>query len=409
MRFTAKITALSYEGSGIGPIIAPAGEHVGRKVLVSGTIPGEEIELDADPSAHESGLLPGRLLSVSSAHSARRTPPCRYVYRCGGCSLQHVEVATQRAEKLRMIESLFLTQAKLAPRTGFSMIGGELPEFSYRNRIHLHLNKAGELGFYRGGTGDVVDIESCLLAEEELNAALAQVRSIAKEIAARVAAVKIERRERGVTILLKPRTRGGSLSGELLKVSRLGLHALHDEHRESATEDSGAGHFSQVNSEANEVLTRYVVDQFNDSTTKLGITEFYAGAGNFSLPLAQAGHTITAVELDSNLTRAGAARAFAAGLGEQINFITQSCEHFCKQSKIGPLVLLDPPRAGARIVAEALDPKSTRKIIYVSCNPATLLRDVRTLTLAGFTLEHIAVLDMFSQTAHVESVATLTA
>ncbi len=402
--FTVEIVALSSEGTGIGQIIAPTGEFVGKKVSVPGSIPGEILETQVYSEELPESLPRAQLISIKPPHTARRATPCEYLPACGGCTLQHMSIDKQRAEKFQMVQSLMLRQAKLTPQSGYTLLGQDLPEFSYRNRILLHLDTAGELGFYRSGSGEVVDIERCLLAEDGINDLVARIRPFSKNLAARVAAIKIERRKSCLCILLKPRVRDAELDSEIATLELLGVPVLHDQLNES-----DAGHFSQVNAEANEILVSYVLGQFADKDFKLSITELYAGAGNFTFPLAQNGRKIRAVELDENLTAAGTLQAAEAGLSKSVTFISQSCEKFCRFSKFTELVLLDPPRAGARIVAETLTPKDTQFIVYVSCNPATLARDLKILTAKGYVLDHIAVLDMFSQTAHVEMMATLRA
>ena len=154
------------------------------------------------------------------------------------------------------------------------------------------------------------------------------------------------------------------------------------------------------------VQLRQTYNQTGDS----GVTEFYAGAGNFTFPLTHSGFLVDAVEVDAHLT--AAAEKETKALPEQVRprYFTMSCERFLKgKHPTRSLVLLDPPRAGAKAVCESLSPGQTRGIVYVSCNPATLARDLKALNGRGFELEKIYVLDMFSQTAHVESIAVLRA
>ena len=410
--YTAAIAALASDGAGIGPIIGPVGPLVGKKVLIPGSIPGENIDFTLSAEEQSTGLASGKLVKITNPHPQRRTPPCKYVPTCGGCSVQHMQIGTQRSEKLKMVQSLLLRQAKLEPTTGFSIIGAELPEFEYRNRILLHLDLTGQLGFYRTNTGDVVDIEHCMLAEPRINALVTALRPFTKELAPRVAAIKIERRESGFFILLKPRIRNGELNREIVVLSQLPATILHDQHKDSAA-NMAVGHFSQVNSAANEVLVSYVVEQFKLTAPlqqRSRITEFYSGAGNFTFPLITAGHSVTAIELDEQLVKAAEGRAAELGVSSHLKQVSKSCEKYCsdlKQATLSKLVLLDPPRAGAKIVAETISSKDTEKIVYVSCNPATLARDLKILVENNFVLSHVAVLDMFSQTAHVETVSVL--
>lgn len=402
MLLNVEIISLASDGSGLGPIIAPAGDYIGKKISVLGTIPGETAEVEIAAEALSDSFPTAQLVSIGTHHPARRAPPCIYVPACGGCSLQHISIQTQRTEKFKMAQTLMLRQAKLEPRSGFTLLGKDLLEFGYRNRIHLHLSITGELGFYRTGTGEVVDIQRCMLAELGINGVLEQIRPFTHALAPRVAAIKIERRASGHCVLLKPRVRNGELNAEIESLKSLGISILHDQQN-----DSDAGHFAQVNDSANDVLVDYVTTLFAQQNPNFAVTELYAGAGNFTFPIAKAGRKIKGVELDENLTAAGKLRAVELKLTHAVSFVTSSCEKFCKFGKFTELVLLDPPRAGAKIVAETLTPKETQFILYVSCNLATLARDLKILTAKGFILEHIAVLDMFSQTSHIEMIATL--
>ena len=166
------------------------------------------------------------------------------------------------------------------------------------------------------------------------------------------------------------------------------------------------GHFSQVNEAGNAVLQTLVKSCF---TSGEDILDLYAGAGNFSFPLAEMGCKVRAVEVDPVLVKNGKQIAAGLALSGSIEFFESSCERYVTREKIPPAVLLDPPRAGAKGVVVNLDPKRTRKIVYVSCNLPSLSRDLGILVEKGYVLERVSVVDMFSQTHHVETVSILRA
>jgi len=162
------------------------------------------------------------------------------------------------------------------------------------------------------------------------------------------------------------------------------------------------GRFSQINTEGNAVL----VEQVLKLVSHPEVTDLYAGAGNFSLPLAASGRLVDAVELDKELIEMGERLAFSNRIpSDRLFFHLGSCEQFVQRNPLRATVLLDPPRSGADAVAKALDSKVTKQVIYVSCGLPTLCRDAKTLTARGYTLKKAWVVDMFAQTHHVETIS----
>ena len=138
------------------------------------------------------------------------------------------------------------------------------------------------------------------------------------------------------------------------------------------------------------------------------VTELYAGAGNFTLPLARQGAQVDAVEASRELVRFGETRARESGLGDRITFFRESCEKFCKTREFRECVLLDPPRSGAPAVVEKLlQSPQVKRLVYVSCYLPTLCRDMKALAEVGFKLERTYVIDMFAQTHHVETISVM--
>jgi 23S rRNA (uracil1939-C5)-methyltransferase len=161
-----------------------------------------------------------------------------------------------------------------------------------------------------------------------------------------------------------------------------------------------------VNLEGNDLLK----DKVSSLVTHRDVTDLYAGAGNFSIPLAKRDHFVDAVELDPELIAFGRLAAFKNGIADnRLTFIEESCERYVKTHKLKTSVLLDPPRSGADAVAKVLNPNITRQVVYVSCSLPTLCRDVKTLADKGYSLVEMWVVDMFSQTYHVETISLLEA
>ena len=174
---------------------------------------------------------------------------------------------------------------------------------------------------------------------------------------------------------------------------------------ERAADSPPVGHFSQNNRAANDLMIHYILEQVKTE----GVTDLYAGAGNISIPMALAGHTVQAVELDPHLVEFGAARALAAGVEHSLTFHNQGCEKWIESSIPDTTVVSDPPRSGMLEVAQRLSPEQVTTLVYVSCYPPTFARDVQVLVERGFTLESVKMLDMFPQTYHCELIGVLRA
>lgn len=421
MKLRAQITALGFGGSFIGEVVGgdPGTEsRHGKKVFVRGVAPGETV--DVAVVKEEARFIVGEATAVAEPSPERVAPPCPHVGVCGGCDLQHLTLAAQRRLKVDMVSTMLAKHAKVSPRDGVIVRGEELPGFHYRRRIQLHLDRAGNLGFYRAGSNTVVAIGACLLALPPLNRALEQLRPLGPRVADVVGGITLECVGDAVVGILNvrpeldPKRQAGAIATarravEVVPIDLIVRHRARDLYRrrggvESACDEpDSAGHFSQVNPAANTALVEVV----SRAVETAEVTDLYAGAGNFTLPLARAGRQVTAVELDPALVLAGSRAARAEGLA--VTYVPLHCEVFVERHPLAPTVVLDPPRAGAREVMGRLDPRTTRRVVYVSCDLPSLARDVKIAVERGYVFEHLSVIDMFPQTHHVETVAILSA
>jgi 23S rRNA (uracil1939-C5)-methyltransferase len=421
MKVRAQITALGFGGSFIGEVVSgdPGSEsRCGKKVFVRGVVPGETV--DVEIRKEEARFIIGEARHIAVQSPERVTPPCPYVGVCGGCDLQHLDLAAQRRLKVDMVATMLAKHAKASPRHGVVLRGEVLPGFHYRRRIQLHLDRAGNLGFYRAGSTTVAPIDVCLLAMSPLNEALQTIRPRAAALAEVCAGITLEHHA-GVTVVIlrlrpeiDPRRHANAIESayrplEVLPGDLIVRHGERDLYRRrggvvlAADERDSAGHFSQVNPAANEVLIETVLE----FVASEAVTDLYAGAGNFALPLARRGRRVTAVELDPALVLAGSRSARAEGLA--VTYVPLDCDAFVARHPLEETVVLDPPRAGARAVVGRLDPAVTRRIVYVSCDLPSLTRDIKVAIERGYTFDHLFVVDMFPQTHHVETVAVLSA
>lgn len=407
---TVKINALAYGGAGVGQIQAGRQDLIGKICFVKFAVPGEIVEVEL---VDESGsYVNARLVNILEPSKERVKPECPYFGVCGGCDLQHMSIQAQREAKRLMVETMLSQKLKLQLPSPVTLLAPQLPAFRYRKRIGLHVAPSGEIGFYRSSSGDVVDIQNCIIADERINACLGQIRGVSEQIKDSIAAIEIECEE--TTNLLFEIREGLALSDKVRNiVSQLSPNVVVSAGRKvlysqinslpSQANELAIGHFSQVNNEGNSHLINEVLNELQTDT----ITEFYAGAGNFSVPLARRGSAVTAIEADALLVEQGKQRAEKAGLGDKLQFVHRSAEKYAKSKQLCSGVLLDPPRSGAREVVTRINPKVSSQVVYVSCNLPTLARDLKVLCEAGFMIRRVAILDMFPQTHHIEIIVSL--
>lgn len=366
-KLMVKIDRLSVGGKGVA-------RHEGFVVFVPDTLPGEMVEIEV--TKVKSSFAEARLVTVTQASEHRVAPACPVASTCGGCDWQHINYP----EQLRQKRELLLES--LGKFTGIdrnklnSLVGETVPspnEFRYRNRIQLH-HYAGKLGYHRRGSHDIVDITDCLIAE---NSIVTQLERIKPELAK-------------------------------AKPGRIEIHATHR---------MEPGGFSQVNSGQNQNLVTFVIGEIQNRLGKksdvadLAVFDLFAGAGNFSLPLARLGIHVTAVELNAESVSRAQSEINNLSLFN-LRFVQNDVAAFLrdirgKEPKV-EVVLLDPPRAGCspEVVDELIKLNPTN-LVYVSCDPVTLARDLKFFFAAHYCFESATPFDMFPQTSHVETVTVL--
>lgn len=409
--------ALAHGGAMVCNVIGGVAEQVGKKAFVRGLAPGEKASIRVIEDKRS--FLVVEVARIMEPSPVRVVPPCPVFGECGGCDLQYLPIALQRELKRDMVEKTLIRQGRLNLPKPVELFGADLPAFHYRRRIALHLDKNGNLGFFREGTGDVVPFRECLIASEQINRVLSQLIRIASEVASEVGGVTIEEFLSHAVPLLHLREGVSEEVAERLQVRLSSEFALgkvysdgeqliewHDGLSQSdAIEFSTLNHFSQINEEGNQLLIEKVLESLKDSAE---ITEFYAGSGNFTLPLGRAGKLVDAIEVDEKLVAHGREVVRIEDL-RKVTFVASSTERYLQHSlnTVRHAVLLDPPRSGARALAERLSPKRVKKIVYVSCALPTLTRDLSILVTKGYRIVQSGIIDMFPHTHHVESVTVL--
>lgn len=404
------IDGFAHGGEGIGRID-------GKVTLVAGALPGERVRVRVEEDRPRWSRA--RLLDVLVPSEDRVVPPCPIAEECGGCDLQHVRPDAARALKTRVV------------REQLSRLGGKGsaadalvedcrcvgPDLGYRNHVQLHAAADGRLGFHRAGTHDVVAVDHCPVARDEVNELLAAFGSAS-------GAAQLSLRVLGTSRAALVTPGEGPLTfPESDVVPVLGLRSpdrppvVVRGEGEAVIEVAGVTlrvpmpAFFQVNAGGAEELVAEVLAAAGDVQNR-DVWDLYAGVGLLSLPLARAGAHVLAVE--SVALAADAARRSAEELGLDVTVLTERVEQVAARGARGDrsldapeVIVADPPRAGlgAR-VAEDLAALRPARLVLVSCDVAAFARDVRDLEKFGLQLERAVPLDLFPMTHHVEIVST---
>jgi tRNA/tmRNA/rRNA uracil-C5-methylase (TrmA/RlmC/RlmD family) len=358
--------------------IAFGGEGVGRVgdfvVFVPWVAPGETVEAEVTEVKKRFGRA--RLLKILEASPERVAPPCRYFGDCGGCQYQHLAYGAQLRIKHKQVSDLFARLGGLAAGLVDPVIPCPSP-FGYRNRLMIRSQwdkfKQGlNIGFIRAESRLVVDIEECQIAEPALNEQMARVRR-------------------------HPPPKGGLKV--VLRVAAEGWEVPRDS-------------FFQNNFFLLPALVETVRERWREGGARF-LIDAYCGVGFFSVELADLAEEFVGVEVDVAAIRAARQNAAAHGRANG-QFLAGSTEELLprllrRMEARQTAVILDPPRTGCPAsVLQTLRQLPPRQVIYVSCHPATLARDLNVLCAGNvFEISKIIPLDMFPQTQHVECVADL--
>jgi 23S rRNA (uracil1939-C5)-methyltransferase len=396
--------------------------HERQVVFVPYAAPGDRIL--AEVIERHAGYLRARVAAVDAPGPARVLPGCRYFPTCGGCQWQHVAPAAQReakravvAEQLERIAGV--RDAEIVP------IEPAPSDWGYRTRITLAV-EGRRAGYLRARSHALVAIDDCPIAAPVLSEHL----EVAREW---IAALRVALRR--VTIAVAPggvafaavaagrpgpadqaasetlMVRTGSLRGVVIGGS--GVRLVAGDPRVRVELEPGldlevpADVFTQVNAGANQMLIRAVL-ALGGFRAGERVLDLYCGAGNLSLPLARRGVSVHGVERETIAVDAARANAERLGLGTA-TFESAAVAAALSRTGAGSrdAVVLDPPRAGAADAVAPLAALRAPRILYVSCDPATLARDVRALIACGYRLARAQPVDLFPQTYHVETVAEL--
>ncbi|MDY0935985.1 23S rRNA (uracil(1939)-C(5))-methyltransferase RlmD [Pseudomonas viridiflava] len=415
------IERLSDDGRGIAFL-------EGRTWFVAGSLAGEEVE--ARVLNARGKVVEARTERVFTASEMRRAPLCKHFGRCGGCSVQHVPHDEQLALKQRMLAEQLLRVANVAPQEWAAPLTGS--ELAYRRRARVAVRwdvkaKRLDVGFRATASQDIVGIEECPVLVQALQPIMTQLPTMLRSLSKPQALGHVELFSGSATaVLLRHTAPLAEADLAILKAfcaehgAQLWLHGEGDPQPANPDDQLGyrlapwnlqldwrPGDFIQVNAQVNTAMIEQALEWLGPAADER-VMDLFCGLGNFALPLAGQAKEVVAVEGVATMVERAAANAvsndlhnvafFQADLSQPLTNASWAAEGFSA-------VLLDPPRDGAFEVVRQIGKTGARRLLYVSCNPATLARDTVELVNQGYRLKRAGILDMFPQTAHVEAMA----
>ncbi len=436
-----EIESLDMEARGVGRI--PAGPDVsGKVVFVQGALPGERVVYSSHrkkPSYEEA-----KVVDVLRPSVMRIQPKCAVFGTCGGCSMQHLDMRAQVAVKQRVLEDNLKHIANLRAETIFSPIHG--PSWGYRYRARLTVRyiakKGGVLiGFHEKRSHYVTDMSRCEILPAHVSALLLPLRRLIEALSIwdRLPQIELAVGTDATALVLRILEPINAADRELLR-------AFADMHRvqfwlQSKGPDTVTlfypvnarldyvlpefgirmpfkpTDFTQVNHLINRMLVSRALRLLAPSNSDR-VLDLFCGIGNFTLPLARRAREVMGIEGSEILTKRAFANARENAVDSRVSFACRNLfevtANDLRALGVFDKFLIDPPREGALAVSKALADIAVttgaetlpKRIVYVSCNPATLARDARILVCdAGYRLKGAGIVNMFPHTSHVESIA----
>ncbi len=425
---TGDVVGLSHDGAGI--------VRAGKAALVPGALPGERIRFHRARRHRQHDEA--RLEAVLTASAARVVPRCAHFDICGGCALQHLDGEAQLALKQQQLAETLERLARLAPQRWLDPIRS--PPWGYRRRARLgvrYVTRKGRVlvGFRERGSNLIACLERCEVLAAPIGELLVPLATLIDRLSIReqLPQIEVAASETATALVLRVLAGPSPEDRERLREfeRRHGVHLF----LQSGGPDSvlaltppaprlsyrlpaaalelefGPTDFVQVNAEVNRALVARAVELL-EPDADAQVLDLFCGIGNFSLALARAAQRVIGIEGDSALIDRARANARANDIGNaqfqradltapdlaSAAWWREPCSH----------LLLDPPRAGARALLEPIARLAPRRLLYISCDPGTLARDLGVLVHEHkFELLAAGVVDMFAHTAHIESIALL--
>ena len=423
-KLTVTVTKLDAFGQGVA-------NHNGKTIFVKSALPDETVDIQL--TEDKKNYAKAKVIKYHNYSHQRVKPQCQYYTKCGGCELQHISSTLQQQAKYEALIKLLQKEAGVLLEDNLPNIIADQP-YHYRRRARLSINLVkGELfiGFRQSESNQIVNIENCPILVKQLNDLLIPLQSCLRQIKQKKTLGHIEliAVDSGIILVLRHTLPLSELDSQLLiqfaEVHNISLYFHGDklvhvfgtkEHYYLVNQlklTFSPLDFIQVNSRINQKMIDKALEWLDVSSNDK-ILDLFCGMGNFSLPMATICQSVTGIEGVEALVEKA---KFNTKLNkDKVKAKTQffTCNLEDKQQSslwnqiIYDKILLDPARAGAYNASAEIVKISPSKLVYISCNPATLARDCKLFIEEGYNIAKIAILDMFPQTKHIESMLMLT-
>ncbi|MDZ7795050.1 MAG: class I SAM-dependent RNA methyltransferase [Spirochaetia bacterium] len=400
--YRIEINDLAFGGEGVGRI-----ENM--VCFVPFTAPGDIVQVEI--TQHKKKFLRGRVVAFDTPSPKRVEAPCPYFGECGGCQWQHIDYSQQLGSKRAHLQHVLHKSAKIDYPVPAAIASPKT--YNYRRTAQLKVNASGELGFFREHSNTVVPIDQCLVMEPALNAVIPRIKEKLAGLQEKESAqLPVE-----VEIISED---GQSASFHFIYKGRHSTQSFLQANRE-------------VNTHLQEFILRHVRPHVQaDRTGRTGQTvlDLFCGDGNLSLPLANLGVQVigydisrpaikkarrAAEQIDAsgpeNQAKPGAGVEAETGTASSYSFrkapfqeIIRTITELASQTQVA---IFDPPRQGLDGKAESMAALGIPLILYVSCNPGILARDLVSFIHAGYEITELQPMDMFPHTYHLETAVAL--
>lgn len=425
----ATIESLDYEGHGVA--------HVdGKTIFIDGALPFETVSYSS--YRKKPTFENAQAVDILRESFMRVKPRCPHFNVCGGCSMQHADAGAQVAVKQRVLEDNLARIGNVRPQTMMTPIYG--PTWGYRHRARLsarYVAKKGTVlvGFHEKRSSFIADMQRCEILPPKISALLLPLRQLVMQLSIRERMPQIELAKGDhVDVLVLRIMEALTPADEALLRAFADLHTVQFWLQTKGPETAYPFYpldaptlsyslpafgvvmpykpteFTQVNPGINRVLVGRALALLAPQAGER-IADFFCGLGNFTLPIARSGASVLGVEGSQGLVERARENAALNGLSQQTRFDVANLFEMT-EDKLAALghfdrMLIDPPRDGAMELVKSIHPENgPKRIVYVSCNPATLARDANVLVhLKGYVLKSAGIVNMFPHTAHVESIA----
>ncbi|MBW3515763.1 23S rRNA (uracil(1939)-C(5))-methyltransferase RlmD [Shewanella sp. NKUCC01_JLK] len=427
-KLSLSVEQLDHLGAGIA-------QHQGKVVFIPGALPDETVTVQL--SEQKKNYARAKLIKVDTPSSERVEPECPHYHTCGGCDLQHMSLSGQREHKEAALLDIM---AKFAGTEGGALSPALTGEgWHYRRRARLATlfdknTKHLSLGFRAASSSNVVPISQCLVLAKPLSDLIVPFAKLLNQLSAKASLGHLEliAADNGHFAVL--RITKALNDKDLAKLSVFAeLHQIHiclqdnegqfqgvgaelvlpvyqllDENAQSDAVSLSftPGNFVQVNGQINKAMVAQAMDWLAPAPDER-ILDLFCGMGNFSLPLAKMGADVIGVEGVAEMVTQARVNAKANNLDKLTFYHGDLSADLSLEPWMGKIdkLLLDPARAGAFESLQWLKKMKPRKVVYVSCNPASLARDSAVLLERGYRLQQLGLIDMFPQTHHIEAMA----